>query len=472
MLEVETLFQPPIRGKSFLSGKALRVSLGALADFPPAIAEFNRLGRHPHGASIAPEARLCASQPEPVLRAAWREVPRRTSRRCRFTSGRSRGRARDLYLDLKLSERMSREELDELQLTKLQAARPARVHARSLLPRGLRRSRRAPGGHPKRQRSRIAAPPREGRRPQEVALRALLGQPQEAGHASRRDERLDRRAVRDVRRQVPARDALCDDPARARVDGVALRRPAGATLAPNPRHEQVADRTRADRRVVHAPALHSGLRDRARHDRGLCPSGSVAIEPVLVDGYAESLNFLATYVREGGDPAFSPKAMMSSAQSLTDDVRDLDRGGISDPRLRQVRQPRVLGNRLHVRGLAGPSRDGRELRRGAPRRRSSGAARRDRRGRGHRSQQLLRPAHPLPDRRPRGGRRPLGAVPVRKALSAASGGSKGGRRRSSIARTEPGSPGRSSCTSSRSTSTRSGSSRSTSRRRARSPCAS
>lgn len=46
-------------------------------------------------------------------------------------------------------------------------------------------------------------------------------------------------------------------------------------------------------------------------------------KPVLVDGYAESLNFLATYVREGGKPGFSPKAVMSSAQSLPDNVRDL-----------------------------------------------------------------------------------------------------------------------------------------------------
>jgi len=45
--------------------------------------------------------------------------------------------------------------------------------------------------------------------------------------------------------------------------------------------------------------------------------------PVLVDGYAESLNFLATYVREGGVPGFSPKAIISSAQALPDNVRDL-----------------------------------------------------------------------------------------------------------------------------------------------------
>jgi hypothetical protein len=45
--------------------------------------------------------------------------------------------------------------------------------------------------------------------------------------------------------------------------------------------------------------------------------------PVLVDGYAESLNFLATYVREGGRPGFSPKAIMSSAQGLPDNVRTI-----------------------------------------------------------------------------------------------------------------------------------------------------
>src|SRR5258708_1132705 len=45
--------------------------------------------------------------------------------------------------------------------------------------------------------------------------------------------------------------------------------------------------------------------------------------PVLVAGYAESLNFLATYVREGRHPGFSPKAIISSAQSLPDNVRGL-----------------------------------------------------------------------------------------------------------------------------------------------------
>ena len=45
-------------------------------------------------------------------------------------------------------------------------------------------------------------------------------------------------------------------------------------------------------------------------------------KPVLVDGYAESLNFLASYVKDGNDAGFSPLAIMSSAQALPDNVRD------------------------------------------------------------------------------------------------------------------------------------------------------
>lgn len=49
--------------------------------------------------------------------------------------------------------------------------------------------------------------------------------------------------------------------------------------------------------------------------------------PVLVDGYAESLNFLATYVKSGQNPGFSPKAIMSSAQALPENTREvIERG--------------------------------------------------------------------------------------------------------------------------------------------------
>jgi len=46
-------------------------------------------------------------------------------------------------------------------------------------------------------------------------------------------------------------------------------------------------------------------------------------QPVLIDGYAESLNFLAHYVKEHGIPGFRPKALVSSAQALPDQSRDI-----------------------------------------------------------------------------------------------------------------------------------------------------
>jgi phenylacetate-CoA ligase len=44
-------------------------------------------------------------------------------------------------------------------------------------------------------------------------------------------------------------------------------------------------------------------------------------QPVLIDGYAESLNFLSTYINQGGKLEFSPKGIMSSAQMLTTNTR-------------------------------------------------------------------------------------------------------------------------------------------------------
>ncbi len=53
-----------------------------------------------------------------------------------------------------------------------------------------------------------------------------------------------------------------------------------------------------------------------------------AIKPVLIDGYAESLNFLALYLQRGGRLNFEPKAVLSSAQMLTADTRKQIEGGL------------------------------------------------------------------------------------------------------------------------------------------------
>jgi phenylacetate-CoA ligase len=49
-------------------------------------------------------------------------------------------------------------------------------------------------------------------------------------------------------------------------------------------------------------------------------------QPVLIDGYAESFNFLAHYVKQHGLPGFRPKAIISSAQTLPDQSREVIEG--------------------------------------------------------------------------------------------------------------------------------------------------
>lgn len=49
----------------------------------------------------------------------------------------------------------------------------------------------------------------------------------------------------------------------------------------------------------------------------------VEYKPVLIDGYAESLNFLAHYLKNKGLPPMSPKAVMSSAQTLPRQSREI-----------------------------------------------------------------------------------------------------------------------------------------------------
>ena len=50
-------------------------------------------------------------------------------------------------------------------------------------------------------------------------------------------------------------------------------------------------------------------------------------KPVLIDGYAESLNFLATYIQTGNSAGFSPLAIMSSAQALPENTRQIIEDG-------------------------------------------------------------------------------------------------------------------------------------------------
>ncbi len=120
MVEVETLFLPRNAGESFLAGsRAWKVSAATLTDFPTALREFGRGRREPIDGTLAPRSR-------PVPRAG---TPYRGWRRALFEAyfasapihhRLARRRVRSLYLELRETQWLPRQELADLQLRKLQ----------------------------------------------------------------------------------------------------------------------------------------------------------------------------------------------------------------------------------------------------------------------------------------------------------------------------------------------------------------
>jgi len=320
VLEVETLFQSRYAGESFLTDKAMRVSITALADFLPALREFGR-GRHPHGSSVAPGL-------APHLRRAH---PYRGWRRALFESYFAtmplhkwliRRRARAVYLELKQSEWLSREALDELQLAKLQRLlQHAYVHVEY-----YRKALDEAGLHPE-----------EVLSFEDLRKLPLLGKDD-----VRRN--LYFRLFSDVHRKRDmhriSTSGSTGEPFTTYADRYQLEVRFATTLRalewtgwrfgdPQARlwHQtlgmsrvQVA-RERVDawfmrRRFV--PAFEFSPETIEKYLGELS-----AHKPVLLDGYAESFNLLASYVREGGNVGLRPRAIMSSAQSLPENVRTL-----------------------------------------------------------------------------------------------------------------------------------------------------
>jgi phenylacetate-CoA ligase len=322
VIEVETLFQSRYAGTSFLAGKrAWLVSLGVLLDFPRALFEFGRHKRAPYYASIAPKA-------YPV---SGSDHPYHGRRRLRFEAYFATTplhkwmitrRARDLYLELKQTEQWSRGALDELQLTKLQRLLQ---HAYSHVP-YYRDAFDKAGIHPE-----------EIQAIEDLQQLPLL----EKDHVRRKlyfHLFADNHRKRDMLRITTS--GSTGEPFTTYGDRYQLEMRFATTL----RALEWTGWRFGDRqaRLWHQTlGMSRSQVFRERTDawfmrRLFVPAFEIApgtieqyvdrirrFNPVLVDGYAESLNFLATYVREGGKPGFSPQAMMSSAQSLPDNVRDL-----------------------------------------------------------------------------------------------------------------------------------------------------
>jgi phenylacetate-CoA ligase len=321
ILEVETLFESRYAGESFLGRRSLRVSLEALIDFIPSISEFRFGARRRRNKAIAPTPNL----PRPGThtyrgwRRLWFEFYFATMPFHKWTIRRS---ARDIYLDLKESEWLSKEDLEELQLHKLQRLlQHAYVHVPF-----YRDAMRVGGVHP-------------------LEMKSLAD-----------IQRLPLLSKDDVRRNLHFK-LFADNHRKREMLKISTSGSTGEPFTTYADRYQLEVRFAATLRGLEWTGWRFGDRQarlwhqtlgmtklqaiRERIDAALMrrlfiPAFEIDAQnierfiatirrhrPVLVDGYAESLNFLATYVREGGRPGFSPKAVMSSAQALPDNVRQV-----------------------------------------------------------------------------------------------------------------------------------------------------
>ena len=119
ILEVETLFQERRAGTSFLDVRAPQVAAEALADIPQALVEYRIDGSGRHGVSVAPRSFPLPQRAHPYKR--WRralfELYFATMPAHKWLITR---RARSFYLELKQTEYLDKEALSALQTTKLQ----------------------------------------------------------------------------------------------------------------------------------------------------------------------------------------------------------------------------------------------------------------------------------------------------------------------------------------------------------------
>ena len=301
VLEVETLFQSRFAGTSFLSARTVNVSLGALADFPRAIAEFG-VRRHPHGASIGPRTAPPERPQHPY--GGWRrlsfEAYFATMPLARLEDRASHARALPgaQAIGVVLEGRARR-----APAPKAPAPRTARLCPRAALPRrdaGLRASSRPPSGAL----DDIARLPLLSKHD---VRRGLYFDLFADDHDKRRMQRIstsgsDRRAVRDVRRPVSARVSIRDDAPRARWTGWRFGDRQARLWHQTIGMSRLEVLARTHRRVVHAPTVRPGVRDGTDELEGFVRKIREH-RPVLVDGYAESFDFSPGPQQRAASPA-------------------------------------------------------------------------------------------------------------------------------------------------------------------------
>jgi phenylacetate-CoA ligase len=319
ILEVETLFVDRRAGVSFLAGQATKVSLESLADIPPAMKEFGRK-RHPQGPSVAPRDHTITGGDVPYSgwRRVWFEAYFATMPLHKWQI---RRRARSLYLELRSTERLPRDELAALQLRKLQRiVQHAYVH----VPYYRDRLRDAD------------VHPEDIRALEDVAKLSLLSKEDVRRHLFF-DLFADNHRKRDMLRV--ATSGSTGEPSVTYADRYQLEMRFATTL----RALEWTGWRFGDRQARLWPDSFGLTRTQKLRERidGLfmrrltVPVFDLSPEtlegwveklrghkPFLLDGYAESLNLLAAYLRNGASAGLSPGAVMSSAQTLPEGVRE------------------------------------------------------------------------------------------------------------------------------------------------------
>ncbi|WP_373068185.1 glycosyltransferase [Gemmatimonas sp.] len=320
ILEVETLFEERRAGTSFLDVKAPRVAMEAIADIPAALLEYRIEGSNRHGLSVVPRSLPLAKTSHPY--SGWRralfESYFATMPLHKWLITR---RARSFYLELKQTEFLPAADLCVLQTVKLQRLIQ---HAYSHVPYYRR------------------ALDEAGIQPSDIeSLDDLRSIPLLGKDDVRKNLYFDMFASDHKKKELHkiSTSGSTGEPFTTYADRFQLEVRFATTLrALEWTGWQMGDR---QARLWHQTIGLSRVQIvRERIDalfmrRLFVPAFEISAgtlelfvkrirdhKPVLVDGYAESLNFLATYVNEGGDPGFSPKAMMSSAQALPENVRD------------------------------------------------------------------------------------------------------------------------------------------------------
>lgn len=326
--EVETLFQPRNTGESFLAGsRAWQVSAEAIADFPAALREFGRGRREPIDGTVAPRTAPVDKADHPYT--GWR----RALFEAYFASMPAhkwliRRRARAIYFELKRTEWLSREDMTDLQLRKLQRLiQHVSVHV----------------PYYREKFAELGINPDEINSLADVRALPLLGKP-------------------DVRKHLYF-DLFSDTHRKRDMHKIATSGSTGEPFVTYADRYQLEVRFATTLRALEWTGWRFGDKQarlwhqtigmsktqvvRERIDslfmrRLFVPAFEMSPEtleqfvgtiskwqPVLVDGYAESLNFLAQYVSSGGSTSFSPKAVMSSAQALPAQSRSAIEQGLA-----------------------------------------------------------------------------------------------------------------------------------------------